>query len=216
MSRSGKLGFKKYALAASAGLLASLAVACSRPMGLGSDDAVSSGQRQAPFQAATSSADPKAEMPDSDDQDGHLKSESDLPFRDRLDLPAGTLLTVRLNNAIAADSPGPSESFQAILDEPIQIKGNILLLRGASVAGRIEAARTSEIKRNHGYVRLTLNAIRLEGRDVPLQTASLFVHGATQNQQFELKGSPIGLQRGRRLTFRLTEPVILSNALPAR
>lgn len=216
MSRSGKPGLKKYALSACTALLAVLPAACSRPLGWVADSPVSAGQRQAPFRATASSGDPNPQAPTADIQESRQKSEGDFPFRQKLDLPTGTLLTVRLSNAITANTQSPSESFQAILDEPVKVSGNSVLLRGTTVAGRIEAARASKIKRTHNYVRLTLDAISVEGRDVPVQTASLFVHGSPQSTESASSNSALGLQRGRRLTFRLTQPVALSNRLPDR
>jgi hypothetical protein len=210
MSRVYRLGFRCRALAASVALLMLLSVACSRPMPWRTGG-VSAAQGQAPFQAAANSGDSKAETPANSDQEND-KSEAGLPFRERLDLPAGTLLTVHLNNAITAADARQGNSFHAIIDGLAQVRDATLMLRGASVVGRIEAAGNSKIERNRGYVRLILNSIHLDGRDIPVQTASLFVRGNSQNPASNSGSSLIGLQSGRQLTFRLTDSVVLSSA----
>jgi hypothetical protein len=149
-----------------------------------------------------------------------------LPFQDPKNLPAGTLLTVRLKNSITAENPGANRTFEAVVDEPVVIEGNRLVPRGAVVSGRVESARASKVKRNRGYVRLVLNSIHLAGMSLPIQTSSLFVrgnasdvqsgettHGETSQgeaAQSEASAAVIRLEKGRRLTFRLTEPAYVA------
>jgi hypothetical protein len=208
-SRVGRLGFRSHTRAASAAVLALLLSACSRPVAWKAGD-VSSGHRQAPFRAAADSGNPKAETPAKADQESGQKGDSDLPFRDKLDLPAGTLLTVRLSDPITAENPASIAPFQASVDEPVQVKGDAISLRGAIVEGQVETVRPSQVKPNSGYVRLTLTDIHLDGRDVTLQTASLFVPGNPQNPKSKNGDAAVRLDRGRRLTFRLIEPLVLS------
>lgn len=129
-----------------------------------------------------------------------------LPFHDSDHLPAGTLLTVRLKEAISAGDPASPASFEGTLDEPVVIQGRTFLPRGAVVSGRVESFRTSKLKPYRGYIRLTLESIQSESLDLPLQTASLFVRPAPQNDSSD---STVHLDKGHRLTFRLSEPVYL-------
>jgi hypothetical protein len=136
------------------------------------------------------------------------KPETGLPFRDDDSLPAGTLLTVRLKSAVAADSPGASGTFEAVMEDPVVIEGTALVPRGAGVEGRIESSRVSNLKQNRGYLRLTLDSIDVGGKDLPVQTSSLFVRGTTPDSS--AKVIVINLEKGRRLTFRLAEPVYVT------
>lgn len=144
--------------------------------------------------------------------------EPDLPFQDPRNLPAGTLLTVRLKNPIFAGNPRSNGKFEAVVDQPIVIDGNRLVPLGASVAGRVESAQASNLKSNRGYVRLTLESIHLAGSNVRLETASLFVRGnagqthvkQTQEPRSDPSATVIQLEKGRRLVFRLTEPIYVA------
>jgi hypothetical protein len=186
---------------------------CSRPVGLTApEDAPPPDQHQVPFHEGNSVANG---TPAAMGQDRGLKPGTDLPFRDPQNLPAGTLLTVRLKSSVSADNPKGRDTFEAVVDEPVTIEGNTLVPRGASVVGRIESAsgasaRISETKRN-GYVRLTLESIDITGagKDQPLQTSSLFARGRPAARN----GMPglITLEKGRRLTFRLTEPAYVAS-----
>lgn len=135
----------------------------------------------------------------------------DLPFQNPRSLPAGTLLTVRTKNSISAENPGTNGTFEAMVDQPVIIDGNQLVPLGATVLGRVESARASNLKRNRGYVRLTLESIQLAGSDVPVQTSSLFVRGRAGLTQTS-ESPVVRLERGRRLVFRLTEPVDVATA----
>jgi len=192
--------------------------ACDRPTGLQSDaGAAHTDQPQVPFHDAAPPSGSQAA------QDNGANSETTLPFHDPLNLPAGTLLTVRLKYPISAENPGANGTFEAVIDEPVVIEGNRLVPRGTTVAGRVESARASSVKRNRGYVRLALDSIHLAGANLPIRTSSLFVRGnaggtlnpdgevpQSEVQQTGASAAVIRLEKGHRLTFRLTEPVYVA------
>jgi hypothetical protein len=130
--------------------------------------------------------------------------EKGLPFRDSQTLPPGTLLTVRLKGAITTGTATSQNSFQAVVDEPVVVEGNTLIPRGTAVVGRIESSRISKVKPNQAYVRLALESVQMGGLEVPVQTASLFTRETPQSDE------SIRMEKGRRLTFRLMEPVVLN------
>jgi hypothetical protein len=127
-----------------------------------------------------------------------------LPFRNSQYVPAGTLLTVRLKSSLTAGSAATGKSFLAVIEEPIVIEGNTLIPEGVVVAGRIESSRISKVKPDRGYVRLGLESVHVGGLDIPVQTASLFAPQTPQDEE------TIRLEKGRRLTFRLMQPVSLN------
>jgi hypothetical protein len=194
---------------------------CSRPDGLGS--AAPADQHPVPFHDGDSKApgSSNAGAP-SAAQDKGQKPEGDLPFRDLQSLPAGTLLTVRLKSSVSADNPDASGTFEAVVDEPVTIEGYTLVPRGAGVAGRVESARASSASalaskvKGNGYFRVTLDSLDIAGKELRLQTSSLFARGNAAGRDAAL--GLITLEKGRRLTFRLTEPVYvaLQQALPSR
>lgn len=128
-------------------------------------------------------------------------------------LPAGTLLTVQLQDSLPIANVRAGDIFMASVAAPITINRDILLERGTAVTGGVEAAQspaTSSAQASDsghptpGYVRLTLRAVTLEGRQLALQTSSLFARGALQPEG-------VAVQKGRRLTFRLMAPVTLDD-----
>jgi hypothetical protein len=214
-----------------------LASGCSNPAGLRNDAAPA--DKEVPFhdqESSASGSNPPASLPaksPSDDKAANgagledaAKVESDLPFRnsrtvrDSQSLPAGTLLTVRLSELVSADHPEASGKFGAVVDEPVIVEGNVLVPRGVPVKGRIESARASEIKQNRGYLRLTLESMDLAGNEFAVQTSSLFASGTPEESEHppaapsassSRSTAPVTLEKGRRLTFRITEPVYIAS-----
>jgi hypothetical protein len=210
---------------------------CARPNELrNSSNAPPAGQPQVPFHDSDDQAGRPADWLGA--HDNGPAAGANLPFHDPQNLPAGTLLTVRLNAPISSDNPAANATFEAIVDQPVVIEGNKLIPRGAVVSGRVESARTSNLKRNRGYVRLVLESIHLSGASLPVQTASLFVRGSAADAQIAPAETPAGaapremsspkkgpalkvpssgpsasgirLEKGRLLTFRLTEAVYVA------
>jgi hypothetical protein len=127
------------------------------------------------------------------------------------ELPAGTLLTVRLQTALSNAKLDADGTFSAFIDEPILIDGKTIVARGTSVLGRIESASASDVKRDTGYLRLTLDSITVQGKPLHLQTSSLFtrgnVHPGMASKSTDDSPRIIDLQKDRRLTFRLIDAV---------
>ena len=154
------------------------------------------------------------------------QSTTGLPFRaasyPRI-LPSGTLLTVQLEDSLSTFRVRAGDAFAASVAAPLSIDGNTLIERGTAVIGHVESAQSQAdrpgLVPGSGYFRLTLNTITIDGRQVPLQTSSLFARGTSQQQPFaaspgsasDLGSNGIQVLKGRRLTFRLIAPVTLND-----
>ena len=146
------------------------------------------------------------------------KSATSLPFRVGLGpriLPSGTLLTVQLEDSLVASQVHPGDAFPAIVAAPLTIDGDTVIGHGTAVTGRVESAQTQAdrpgLVPGAGYFRLSLSAITIGGRQLALQTSSLFTRGTFLGANGLSSGASDGVrvQKGRRLTFRLTAPVSL-------
>jgi hypothetical protein len=133
------------------------------------------------------------------------KETSALPFRagpQSRTLPSGTLLTVQLEDTLSTAKVRASDTFQASVAAPLALEGNSFVERGTVATGHVESVRSNA---GSGYFQLTLTAITLQGRPLALQTSSLFARGTLH------QADGVRLQKGRRLTFRLTSPVTLND-----
>ena len=212
-------------------LLLLLAAGCSRPSEFPADDGANPpDQNKLPFQdngakgtgsAASDSGDGNGSAGEEHGSSHDARPAGGAPFQNLAsvpELPAGTLVTVRLEKQISSDRVGNETTFAAVVDEPVLMDGKVAVPRGAMVTGRIESARASDVGRGRGYIRLTLDTITIAGKKLPLRTSSLFVRGVagevlssgSDQDEAESNSSTVThLQRGRRLTFRLAAMVPL-------
>jgi hypothetical protein len=177
---------------------------CSRPELIPGEDRISQTQtREAPFQdqATQGTVATAASTQLKSAKYASTLPQSDAPLQGLQNLPPGTLVTVRLRKPLYASSLSSESSFEALVVEPVVIRGNTLIPPGASVSGRVESARTSTVKPNRGYVRLALQSVQVGNVRMPLETASLFAREAPLGDD---PISVIHLESGRRLTFRLS------------
>jgi hypothetical protein len=144
------------------------------------------------------------------------KAASALPFHSAPQsgiLPSGTLLTVQLEDSLSTAKVRAGDIFRATIATPFTVGGQLIVDRGIAVIGRVESAQSEQPHADRipspGYFRLSLTAMTVAGRAVALQTSSLFTHGNPSPS--DGRSAEVQVQKGRRLTFRLTAPAILND-----
>jgi hypothetical protein len=199
-------------------LVLGLSAACSHRSGFESDGRNSSSrQQEVPFHQEAGTSPGDSGIGDDHTSPRRPKNESDLPFKGSSSqtLPAGTLLTVRLDAPIATAKRGASKTFTAILDDPVTVDGATVLPHGVTARGRLECSQ-AVLKRGTGYVCLTLESIAVGTRTIPLQTSKLFAKGTVEASPEPASGharpthaAAVRIAKGHRLTFRLTRDVVV-------
>jgi len=133
------------------------------------------------------------------DQPGSAKQDNQaaqhLPFSGNqvLVVPKGTPIYIRLNRTISSSTAQAGDSFTAVLDEPLEVEGRTVVPQGTKVNGHVVAARESGRLHNAGYLRLTLSSLNLNGKDVVIQTSSIFVKGGSyKNRNLAFIGGGAG------------------------
>jgi len=133
-------------------------------------------------------------------------------------IPAGTLIPVRLRSPVSSATASSGDRFAAILDEDIEVNGKMAVARGTRVTGIVLAARRASRLQAPGYLRIALASMKLNGEQIHLQTSSIFVQGASNtrsNLMMVASGTrhtsrreeaDLGVER--RLTFRLVQPLV--------
>ncbi len=94
-------------------------------------------------------------------------------------VPKGTPIYVRLDQTISSTTAQAGEHFSAVLDEPLEVDGQTVVPQGTKVNGQVVAASESGRLHNAGYLRLTLSSLMLNGKEVAIQTSSIFVKGGS-------------------------------------
>jgi hypothetical protein len=98
-------------------------------------------------------------------------------------IPAGTLLNVRLTNAIDVDAAQTGATFKAQLDDPVMLKGNLVLPRGAAVV--LQAAKVEQAGKMKGADLITLkaNSIAFGGRSYEIVTNHVEQKGSGEGKK---------------------------------
>jgi len=104
----------------------------------------------------------------------------DLPA---ITIPAGTPIGVRLQNSISSASANSGDHFDAVIDEDVLVDGHVAIPKGANATGRIVAAKNSGHLHAPGYLRLALDSVSVNGKDVPVQTSSIFAQGGSHKNR---------------------------------
>ena len=159
---------------------------------------------------------------------GIAPSQSLIPSTTRL--PEGTPIPIRLESALSSASSHAGDTFSATVDEPVMIDGQTLVARGTAATGRVLEAKPSasslgnsrESSLGHslepGYLRIVLVSLNLGGRQVMIETSSIFAKGGSREERSSPTGAASGagqkdkdivLGIDRRLSFRLAQTVDL-------
>ena len=98
----------------------------------------------------------------------------------QLILPAGSWVTVSVNEPISTDHNQPGDAFTATLAQPLVADGLVIAQRGQTVAGRVvESQKSGRVK---GTSRLVIELTELslvDGQQVPIQTQLAERNGGT-------------------------------------
>ena len=103
-------------------------------------------------------------------------------------VPMGTVLSVRLTEAIEVDVAQAGMTFKSVLDDPVMIGGQVVLPRGSAVV--LQAAKVEQAGNFKGSDKITLkaNSIAFGGRQYQIATI-----------QVESKGSGEGKKTARKV-----------------
>ena len=150
-------------------------------------------------------------------------------------IPAGTPVSIHLQLALSSASSRAGDPFEAVLDEPIVVRGQTVAPQGAVITGKVLDAKAADQFEGAGYLRLALTAISLNGKAIPIQTSSIFVKRGSHEQRnvtilrdgsgkkgaligasidapgttFATGSMDVGVAPERRLTFRLAQSLPL-------
>lgn len=98
-------------------------------------------------------------------------------------IPAGTSITVRLQQSLSSASATPGERFEAVLDQPIAVGDRIVLPVGTPVGGHVTVAQRSGRLRHPGELGLTLDTVTLGQQQIPLSTRSVLARGRSHKRR---------------------------------
>ena len=87
-------------------------------------------------------------------------------------IPAGTTISVRTIDAIDSAKNHVGDRFEASLEEPLIVDGNVVAPKGADVYGRLEESKETGTFTGKSELKLALTGIVVDGKTVPLVTGN--------------------------------------------
>ena len=88
-------------------------------------------------------------------------------------VPAGTVITVRLGQAVGSKISQPGQSFSATVANPVQIDGTTVIPSGASATGTVTDAKPLGRFKGGSVLQVRLDSIHVNGSDRQVQTSAV-------------------------------------------
>ena len=103
-----------------------------------------------------------------------------LPPAATLTLPAGSWITVRVEQPLSSDHNQPGDAFMAVLAQPLIANGRIIAHRGQTVSGVVAEAQKAGHVSGTSRLRLQLTELSLaDGRQLPVRSTMIERRGDT-------------------------------------
>ena len=99
-----------------------------------------------------------------------------------LTLPKDTMLNVRLTTTIDVDSSATGQVFKSLLDDPVMVKGSVVVPRGAVVM--LQAAKVEQAGTMKGSDKIVLkaNTLNFGGRQYEIVTTQVETKGQSEGK----------------------------------
>lgn len=88
-------------------------------------------------------------------------------------IPAGTVLTVRLGEAVGSKISQPGQTFSATAAHDVQVEGTTVIPSGAAASGVVVDAKPLGRFKGGAVLQLKLTSINVRGNDVAVETSSV-------------------------------------------
>jgi hypothetical protein len=107
------------------------------------------------------------------DSDSAPHSSSSLFGSKEVTLPAGTVITVRLGNAVGSKTSNSGDSFHATVATPVEVEGKVILASGAEAAGTVLQAVPQGRFKGGAVLKLALSSVTIDGDAYDVKTSAV-------------------------------------------
>jgi hypothetical protein len=103
-------------------------------------------------------------------------------------IPAGTVLTVTLDETIGTKTSSSGERFAASLAEPVTLDGNQVLPAGTKAVGTVVQAQSAGHLKGGAILALTLDSLTLNGAKYSIETSEFEQTGKGRGKRTAIGG----------------------------
>jgi hypothetical protein len=105
-----------------------------------------------------------------------------VPVPPSITLPAGTFVTVRVDQYLSSDKNKTGDAFSATLARPLVANALIVAPMGATVGGHVVEAKKAGRVSGVSHLQIALNTLTLaDGQQIPVESALTSITGNTSN-----------------------------------
>lgn len=98
-------------------------------------------------------------------------------------LPAGTQLSVRLEDSVSSAQQHSGDSFAATVSAPVVMDGKTVIPKGARATGHVVEARASGHLKTPARLALRLDSVEVDGKPYSLETATISFSGPNHDKR---------------------------------
>lgn len=103
----------------------------------------------------------------------NMRSEAAKPAPVPVVIPAGTVLTVRLGQAVGSKISQAGQTFTATVAHPVEVSGRTMIPSGATATGTVVDAKPLGRFKGGASLTLKLTSVNVHGTDHPIETSSV-------------------------------------------
>lgn len=104
------------------------------------------------------------------------------PVPGQITIPAGTFVTVRVDQFLSSDKNKAGDAFSATLTRPLVANGFVVSRRGETLGGKVIDAKKAGRVKGVSQLKIALNSLTLaDGQQLPVETELTSITGPTSN-----------------------------------
>jgi hypothetical protein len=124
-----------------------------------------------PVDDPPAAADPAPAQDQDARQDARPAARPSGPVPSTLTVPAGAVISVRVNQWLSSDRNRPGDSFSAVIEQPLVADGWVVARRGQSVIGRVSVSQKAGRGKDVAQLGVELSDLTLvDGQQLPVNT----------------------------------------------
>jgi hypothetical protein len=104
---------------------------------------------------------------------GGAKSDAHKPVAEVITIPAGTVVHVRLGEALSSNNSQAGQGFSATVAEPVTVGGQTVVAEGTEAHGMVVDAKSMGHFKGGALLEVRLDSIVIKGRAHAVQTAAV-------------------------------------------
>lgn len=146
-----------------------MSIACSKPNNEQANSAAANNAANAPDANAPAGNGPTANAPAGNENAGKPRAAEP----QAVVVPAGTMVTVRLGEAVGSKISSPGQSFSATVASPIEVDGRTVIPSGAEARGTVVDAKPLGRFKGGAALEIRLTSITVDGKERRVETSAL-------------------------------------------